>query len=108
MATRTSVGKGHRSVPLLAHLEPQAAMFWQRGSVFSQAQVLGRIHALAAAFPAAGRPSSLHSAPQWVNLCLGRHAFMLTFCAALQRGCTNVLAADPSAGTLQRGAASFS
>ena len=101
-------------VPLLADPAPQAAMFWHRGSTFSQAQVLGRIRALVAAFPAVGLAPfpavgpwpfpAVGLAPnqQWVNLCLSRHAFMLTFCAALQHGYTNVLAADPSASTLQR------
>ena len=109
MNDHTSIGHSSGAdltVPLLAHLDAQARMFWQRGSVFSQAQVLGGIQALAAQFPAtppaAGQPSSLQSAQQWVNLCLGRRVFMLAFCAALQRGCTNVLAADPSVGTLQR------
>ena len=86
-----STSTGDRALPLLARLDPQAPMFWQRGRVFTQAQVLGRVRALAAALsaaiPAADQPSSQPFAQQWVNLCLGRHAFMLAFCAALQRGC---------------------
>jgi acyl-CoA synthetase (AMP-forming)/AMP-acid ligase II len=90
-------------VPLFARPDLEAPMLWRRGETLSQADVLAAIDAQRAQLPAAAgdAPSPAGDQP-WLNLCLGRQAFMTGFCAVLVNGGTNVLASDPASGTVAR------
>ena len=90
-------------VPLIARPDPGAPMLWRRGTTLSQAEVLAAIAELRTQLPAAdGDAPSPDGDAQWLNLCLGRQAFMTSFCAVLVNGGTNVLASDPASGTVAR------
>lgn len=91
------------SVPLFARPDAGAPMLWRRGATLTQAEVLAAIGELRAQLAATGGGApSVAGDPAWLNLCLGRQAFMTSFCAVLVNGGTNVLASDPASGTVAR------
>lgn len=70
------------TAPLIAMHSPEDALLWDNGQAVPAGIFLAQAKALAATLPDTGAA---------MNLCEGRHAFMLAFAAALLRGHTSLL-----------------
>ncbi|MEN6586768.1 MAG: AMP-binding protein [Sulfuricella sp.] len=80
-------------LPLFRHNNPAQTIAWRNDQAISASRFLGEVEQLAEQLP---------QRPFVFNLCTDRYHFLLTFCAALLRGQTNLLPPNHAAGTLTR------
>jgi acyl-coenzyme A synthetase/AMP-(fatty) acid ligase len=84
------------TAPLIALHSPEAVLLWHDGRPVPAGVFLAQTRALVAELPAGGVA---------LNLCEGRHAFMLAFAAALLRGHTSLLPPNRSVQAIREIAA---
>ncbi|MFA5242814.1 MAG: AMP-binding protein [Sulfuricella sp.] len=80
-------------LPLFQHGDASQPVAWRNHQAISAARFLHDVKHLAGQLP---------ERPFVFNLCTDRYFFLLTFCAALLRGQTNLLPPSHAAGTLAR------
>ncbi len=80
-------------LPLFLHRTPAQPIAWHNRQAITMARFLHDIEHLSGKLP---------ERPFVFNLCTDRYHFLLTFCAALLRGQTNLLPPNHAPGTLRR------
>lgn len=78
------------TLPLIENFDPQRELLWLPSGVLRQGAFVAQVQALARTLP---------DAPG-INLCEGRHGFMLAFAALLLRGQPNLLPASAAPGAV--------